>query len=185
MRFGLELDENRGSPVRSKHRLWRWVATPSTRPRSRGGRSTPLAPLASRREPRESGRLFLGVSRPVGPAQAQSTDPRRPTEARSRERHIGPPQIGRHRGRTPPNLGASAHIWSPDAHAAPSRRSQRRSSHSPAHALPANQAGPPGLSATAALPDPREIASIAYIAIEANSPPCSQRMVRICRGGRV
>ena len=36
------------------------------------------------------------------------------TEARSRERHIGPPQIGTHRGRTPPNLGASAHAWSPD-----------------------------------------------------------------------
>jgi hypothetical protein len=50
---------------------------------------------------------------------------------------------------------------------------------------PRKSGGPPGLSATAALPDPREIASIAHIAIEANSPPCSQRMVRICRGGRV
>jgi hypothetical protein len=110
MRFGLELDDKSRSPVRSKHRLWRWVATPSTRPTSRGGRLTSLASLASGCEPRESGRLFLGVSRPVGPAQVRSTDPRRRTEARSRERHIGPPQIGRHRGRTPPILGVHLRI---------------------------------------------------------------------------
>jgi len=165
-RFGLELDKNRGPSSGPKHRVWRWVATPSTRPRS-----VEAAQLRSPHWPADASPVSpVGCfSASAAPSVRLRPDRRTPT-ATNRSAIEGAPhrpsadrQAPRadttHTGRTRerPVTGRACSPLATESAALVTFTSARP---------PRTSGGPPGLSVTAALPDPREIASIAHIAIE-------------------